>query len=285
MFKESLIVVLSSITTLGKIRTLLIASTLVVSNPLLTSSARAETLDYSRGIQFLSSHRDVLDKIVTQIWQQGGWQIVTKEIADELLTGGHANTYFPPDVIYDSSVTLGQPEPNVSMKSYTDGSAARIDFTIKNNTIRFKVKNRNTNMNPFSRIVFPTEAIVKCDLNISLKIKANSRISLGSDLYLIPPFSTFSVEVLNSPDPETTRKIKNSLFGDLTSLNFFKNTKYRFNGDTSAKNYLITKIQSAIEQNVPSEQLQQTTRKFRVFRGQQPSIDPIGDPDNPRPDN
>jgi hypothetical protein len=285
MLKKYLATVLATFTMLSRFSTLFIVSALLVSNPILTSSARAETIDYSRGIQFLSSHRDVLDKIIAQVWRQGGWKIVTKEINDELLTGGHVNTYFPPDIIYGSVVTLGQPESNASMKSYTDGSAARVDFTIKNNTIRFKVRNQNTNTNPFSRSVLPVEVIVKCDLNISLKIKANRRILLGSDLYVIPPFSSFSVNILNSTNPETTRKIKNSLFGDISSVSFFKYAKYRFNSDASAKDYLTTKIQSAIEQNIPAEQLKPTMRKSHSYRGQEASIDPIEDPDNPRPYN
>jgi hypothetical protein len=49
---------------------------------------------------------------------------------------------------------------------------------------------------------------------------------------------------------------------------FFRKIKSRFDRETSTTNYLANKIQLAIEQNVPAEELKQPNRKVRVFRGQ-----------------
>jgi hypothetical protein len=90
--------------------------------------------------------------------------------------------------------------------------------------------------------------------------------------YLLAPYGRIKIETLNSTDSKLSQKI-NSYFDQSYGMSlFFRKIKSRLDLDTTIRNYLANKIQLAIEQNVPAEELQQSNRKVRVFRGQQPVV-------------
>jgi hypothetical protein len=257
MFKKSLATLLATITTLSGFGTLFTVSALVVSNPLLTSPARAETLDNSRGIQFLSSHKDVLNKVINQVWEQDGRKILSYLIASELRELNRGNPYFAANKIDEIVVTTGGIKTDESTIFLTeDGSAVGFNFALKNNAIRFKVKSNSPDRFPFSGSALPAEAIVDYDLNISLTMNTRPTISSICSGLLLYPYGR-------------TDSIFNQDYGMSA---FFRKIKSRFDRETSTTNYLATKIQLAIEQNVPAEELKQPNRKVRVFRGQKPVV-------------
>jgi hypothetical protein len=273
MFKKSLATLLATITTLSGFGTLFTVSALVVSNPLLTSPARAETLDNSRGIQFLSSHKDVLNKVINQVWEQDGRKILSYLIASELRELNRGNPYFAANKIDEIVVTTGGIKTDESTIFLTeDGSAVGFNFALKNNAIRFKVKSNSPDRFPFSGSALPAEAIVDYDLNISLTMNTRPTISSICSGLLLYPYGRMKIRVLNSTGGKLYQNTDSIFNQDYGMSAFFRKIKSRFDRETSTTNYLATKIQLAIEQNVPAEELKQPNRKVRVFRGQKPVV-------------
>jgi hypothetical protein len=96
-----------------------------------------------------------------------------------------------------------------------------------------------------------------------------SSICTGS---LLAPYGRIKIETLNATDSNLSRST-HSFFDQTYGMSpFFRKVKSRLDRDTTIRNYLANKIKLAIEQNVPAEELQQSNRKVRIFRGQQPVV-------------
>jgi hypothetical protein len=236
MLKKSLATILATIATMNGFSTFMVSS-LVILNPLSTSPATAAESDYAAAIKYLTSNPNLVSKVVTQVWKQGGKEIAAQKIA-ETLNGKQLKKGVS---IYGVQVNLNNIQPS-GVQLLNDGRQATVKITVPVSNVNFKT----TTDTVFGSYADPSFR-VKFNLTATLKISASNQITVD-DINVGVSNASISGSNITGTLIET--------FADFfTKGQFSRDIVSRINGNYSVKGQLGGYIQSAIGQYTPGNVL------------------------------